>query len=211
MYAENTLGTDSNHQWVSAWPHGCSAFHIVRSDTRGKDDIRRVRRPLFFFWEGGEQKKSSPRKSRLSGGFVFFSFPRRFFFFHMQSITGPACPKCGSQCVQRIVKKEGPHKGRMFWACPKSQDQCNYTLWPAPTANAVHSAPTAFPMSPYGLQSNDAPMQMQTALASSSSAAPTNAELAAQVKQLAERIAAVEQRLAQSRVPTVSGFGFAQQ
>ncbi len=29
----------------------------------------------------------------------------------------PACPRCGQPMVLRLVRKEGPHKGRRFWGC----------------------------------------------------------------------------------------------
>ena len=29
----------------------------------------------------------------------------------------PPCPKCGQPMVLRMVKKEGPHKGKKFWGC----------------------------------------------------------------------------------------------
>ena len=29
----------------------------------------------------------------------------------------PSCPKCGQPMVLRVVKKEGPHKGKRFWGC----------------------------------------------------------------------------------------------
>ncbi len=29
----------------------------------------------------------------------------------------PACPKCGQPMVLRVVKKEGPHKGKKLWGC----------------------------------------------------------------------------------------------
>jgi len=31
--------------------------------------------------------------------------------------TPPACPKCGKPMVLRVVKKEGPHKGKKLWGC----------------------------------------------------------------------------------------------
>jgi hypothetical protein len=29
----------------------------------------------------------------------------------------PACPRCGQPMVLRVVKKDGPHKGKRFWGC----------------------------------------------------------------------------------------------
>ena len=31
--------------------------------------------------------------------------------------ASPPCPKCGQPMVLRVVKEEGPHKGKRFWGC----------------------------------------------------------------------------------------------
>ena len=42
----------------------------------------------------------------------------------------PFCPKCGQPMVLRVVKKDGPHKGKKFWGCkdfPKCRGVLEYT------------------------------------------------------------------------------------
>lgn len=34
------------------------------------------------------------------------------------SASPPSCPKCGTPMVLRVVRKEGPYKGKQFWGCP---------------------------------------------------------------------------------------------
>lgn len=34
------------------------------------------------------------------------------------SVSPPSCPKCGTPMVLRVVRQEGPHKGKQFWGCP---------------------------------------------------------------------------------------------
>lgn len=33
------------------------------------------------------------------------------------SASSPLCPKCGTPMVLRVVRKEGPYKGKRFWGC----------------------------------------------------------------------------------------------
>ncbi|MBW0466658.1 hypothetical protein O181_006373 [Austropuccinia psidii MF-1] len=42
----------------------------------------------------------------------------------------PKC-QCGAEVVERVVKKEGPNKGRLFYVCPKPQDEkgCGFQGW----------------------------------------------------------------------------------
>jgi ssDNA-binding Zn-finger/Zn-ribbon topoisomerase 1 len=39
----------------------------------------------------------------------------------VQQEVARACPKCGSEMVQRVAKK-GPHPGKEFWDCSKFPD-----------------------------------------------------------------------------------------
>jgi hypothetical protein len=36
----------------------------------------------------------------------------------LSTSTSPSCPRCGTAMVLRVVKKEGPYKGKSFWGCP---------------------------------------------------------------------------------------------
>ncbi len=42
-------------------------------------------------------------------------------------ISAPFCPKCGQPMVLRVVKKDGPHKGKKFWGC-KDFPKCRGVL-----------------------------------------------------------------------------------
>ena len=59
---------------------------------------------------------------------------------------------CGDPCASRTVRKEGPNKGRTFWACrrPKRAEPCGFFQWRAgtkaagaPSARAARADPSA--------------------------------------------------------------------
>lgn len=57
----------------------------------------------------------------------------------------PTC-RCGEEVVERTVSKEGPNKGRKFYACPKpqSENSCGFQGWADEVAGQNRpSAPTA--------------------------------------------------------------------
>ena len=40
--------------------------------------------------------------------------------------------RCGVAAVTRTVQKDGPNKGRLFWACPNkfgTDENCNFFEW----------------------------------------------------------------------------------
>lgn len=137
-----------------------------------------------------------------SAEFAFFSHLPCFFLKknHMQqNQVIPVCTKCGGPCVQRTVRREGPNKGRLFWGCAKPQDVCSGVFhWCAPAANAVQSAPSTFPLSPFAAP---APAPALSSSSSSSISAPTTAALAQELKTLSDRVFQIEHMIAMSRAP----------
>lgn len=44
-------------------------------------------------------------------------------------IQNPTCPGHAEPCAMKTVTKEGPNKGRQFYVCSRSTDQCKCFIW----------------------------------------------------------------------------------
>ena len=53
----------------------------------------------------------------------------------MSGERAPMCTGHGAPAERQTVKKEGPNKGRQFFACPRKRDErCDFFAWCAPNA-----------------------------------------------------------------------------